>query len=238
MFLCRRWRTNRWRCAGSSILIFPAGYRRAQDLISIPSVQAPCASRSRRRNSWWECRRLYPTLRCTGLWSRTWTFQFRMVVCAVFKVFTQDRIQHRRLFLWNAFLSGMWSGSLIRVGLVEAFKIFSQDKVHPLLLMIQLVFMKLWMGLVQGFFSHFSPKSKTCDSGRVRECPRVSAHPRRELMWITGSMATKSGFASTLCMGPFGSSCCQTTFSGTRRGNGTDDSTVAGVVVWLLFLVA
>ena len=33
----------------------------------------------------------------------------------------------------------------------------SQDKVHPLLLTIQLVSMKLWMGLVQGF-SLFSPK--------------------------------------------------------------------------------
>ena len=44
----------------------------------------------------------------------------------------------------------------MRPFLVEAFKIFAQDRVHPLHLTIQLVFMKLWMGLVQGF-SHFSP---------------------------------------------------------------------------------
>ena len=112
------------------------------------------------RNSWWKYRRSSPFPRCSGLWSRTWTFLFRMVVCAVFKVFSQDMIQHRRLFLWNAFLSGMWRRSLILVGLVEAFKIFSQDKVHPLLLTIQLEFMKLWMCLVQGFFALFPPLQK------------------------------------------------------------------------------
>ena len=50
----------------------------------------------------------------------------------------------------------MWRRSLILVGLVEAFKIFAQDKVHPLLLTIQLVFMKLWMSLVKGFFALFT----------------------------------------------------------------------------------
>ena len=34
----------------------------------------------RRRNSWWKCLQSYPFLLCTGLWSRTWTFQFLMVV--------------------------------------------------------------------------------------------------------------------------------------------------------------
>ena len=46
-------------------------------------------------------------------------------------------------------------------------------------------------------------------------------------MWTPGSMATASGSASTLCMGRFGRNCCQTTFSGTRRGNDTDGSTAA-----------
>ena len=31
------------------------------------------------RNSWWKCRRSSPIPRCSGLWSRTWTFQFRVV---------------------------------------------------------------------------------------------------------------------------------------------------------------
>ena len=37
-------------------------------------------------------------------------------------------------------------------------------------------------------------------------------------MWTPGSMATTSGSASTLCMGHSGRGCCQTTFSGSRRG--------------------
>ena len=38
-------------------------------------------------------------------------------------------------------------------------------------------------------------------------------------------MATTSGSALTLCTGPSGRGCCQTTFSGTRRGNATDPLT-------------
>ena len=45
--------------------------------------------------------------------------------------------------------------------IVEAFKIFFQDKVHPLLLTIQLVLMLLWMRLVMGFFALF-PRGKKC----------------------------------------------------------------------------
>ena len=56
----------------------------------------------------------------------------------------------------------MWSRLLVLVCLVAAFKIFSQDKVHPLLLTIQFVVVKLWMGLVKGGFSHFSPNQKKC----------------------------------------------------------------------------
>ena len=63
MFLCRRWKTSWWRyvskCPRSPFPIILAG--------------AVCVSRSRRQNSWWKGRRSYPTLRCTGLWSRMWT---------------------------------------------------------------------------------------------------------------------------------------------------------------------
>ena len=106
-------------------------------------------------NSWWKCLRSFPGPCCSGLWSRTWAFQLLIVVggVLVFKVFFPDRVQHRCLVLKNAFQSEMWSRSLVLVCLVAAIKIFSQDKVHPLLLTIQLVFMKLWMGLVKGFFA-------------------------------------------------------------------------------------
>ena len=61
------------------------------------------------------------------------------------------------MFLRNAFLSGLWSRSLISPFLVETSKIFAQDRVHPLRCTFQLVFMKSWMSLVK-VFAHFSPK--------------------------------------------------------------------------------
>ena len=115
-----------------------------------------------------------PFPRCSGLWSRTWTFQFRVVVCAVFKVFPQDRLQRRLLSLWSTFLSGMWSRSLVFP--VEAFKIFFQDKVHPLLIMIQLVLMLLRM-----VFRTFPRVKKKCgvrsqpESDWARQCQLMDA---------------------------------------------------------------
>ena len=40
-------------------------------------------------------------------------------------------------------------------GLVEAFKIFAQDKVHPLLRMFRLAIKKAWMSLVKVFSALF-----------------------------------------------------------------------------------
>ena len=92
-------------------------------------------------NSWWKCRRPYPTLRYfSGLWSSTSTFQFLLVEgeTLVFKVFSQNRVQLFR-FLQNAFLSGLWSRSLTFLLPVEAFTIFVQDRVHPQLRTLQLL---------------------------------------------------------------------------------------------------
>ena len=72
---------------------------------------------------------------------------------------------------------------------------------------------------------------------RGRNCSPSPTHPRRQLMWTPGLMATTSGSAWTLCMGHSGKSCCQTTFSGSRRGNGADGSMVASVV-WCGSLLA
>ena len=71
------------------------------------------------------------------------------------------------------------------MGLVEAFKIFTQDKVHPLLLTIQLVFLKLWMSLVKGFFALLSKLKKKVRHNlrtRGRHCLRTRAHGRPLLM--------------------------------------------------------
>ena len=61
--------------------------------------------------------------------------------------------------------------------------------------------------------------------------PLLDDPPRRKPIWITGSMGTTSGSALTLSTGLSGSGCCQTTFSGTRCGNGTDGSTVTSGVM-------
>ena len=52
---------------------------------------------------------------CSYVWSRTLTFQFLVVEgeFLVFKVFSLDRVQQRCILLRNAFLSGLWSRSLL-----------------------------------------------------------------------------------------------------------------------------
>ena len=88
----------------------------------------------------------------------------------VFKVFFLNRVQQLCFLLQNAFLSGLWSRSLIFP--LEAFKIFAQDRVHPLFRMFQLVVMKLRMGLVKEVFRTFPRNKKSAKLGqyRVREC--------------------------------------------------------------------
>ena len=76
----------------------------------------------------------------------------------------------------------------------------------------------------------FQKKVRSWARTRGRNCSPSRAHPRRELMWTPGSMAMMSGSVLTPCKGHFGKSCCQTTFSGSRRGNGADGSMVASGV--------
>ena len=81
-----------------------------------------------------------------------------MSLCALFcVVFPLDRAQQRRILLWNAFLSGLWSRSLISPFFVEAFKSFAQDRVPQRLLRF------LLDTLVKGFFALF-PRLKKCDT--------------------------------------------------------------------------
>ena len=112
--------------------------------------------------------------------STTSTFQFLVVEgeFLVFKVFFPDRVQQHCMFLLSVFLSGLWSRSWIC--LVEAFKIFAQGRVHPLLCTFQLVFLKVWMSLVKGVFALF-PKLKKCgvrilpESEGARQCQPIHA---------------------------------------------------------------
>ena len=75
----------------------------------------------RRRNIWWKCLRSYPILLCTGMWSRTSTFQFLIVVVVgtVFKISSLDRFQQRfaEQITWK-----------IHFRVLAVFKVSSRDK--------------------------------------------------------------------------------------------------------------
>ena len=76
-----------------------------------------------------------------------------------------SRFSPRTEFYFNAFLLqyafpiGLWSRSSTFLFPVEAFTIFAQVRVHPLLRTFQLVFKKALMSLFKGFFALF-PKIK------------------------------------------------------------------------------
>ena len=117
--------------------------------------------------------------------SRTSTFQFLVVEgdLLVFKVSPLNRVQQRSLLLRSAFLSRLWSRTLISP-LVEGSKFFSQDTVHLHLLHLQLMFMKTQMSLWKGFFALFHIKKvRSWARTRGRNCSPSPAHPRRLLMW-------------------------------------------------------
>ena len=104
----------------------------------------------------------YLILHCSGLWSKTstsssWSWRANRWSSGFF---SRTGFQQRCVHL---FLSGLWSRSSIFP--VEAFKIFAQDKVHPLLRTFQLVLMMLWMRLVMVFFRTFR---------QMEACERIS----------------------------------------------------------------
>ena len=171
-------------------------------------------------NSWWKCRRPYPTLRYfSGLWSSTSTFQFLLVEgeTLVFKVLSQNRVQPFRFLLQNAFLSGLWSRSLTFLLPVEAFTIFAQDRVHPQLRTLQLLGCALRMSHFKGFFALFRRKKK------VRLTPGTSAHPRQlPMACAVGWMTTRVrlGRCSRIRRSAHGGTACvRTAPSGIRRGS-------------------
>ena len=103
--------------------------------------------------------------------SRSSTLQFRRVVVAsgVFKVFSQNRVHQRRLLIWNAFLSGLWSRSLTLLLVVAL------DRGLPHLLVLQ-------MRILLRVFALFS-MGKKCGGRRPGECECASA---LELMDASG----------------------------------------------------
>ena len=109
IFLCRIGWTI-WRSSGTSrkmcwtpvdswIARFPSWLSKCPRSASTSFLSALWFLSHSWRNSWWKYRRLCHFPRCSGLWSRPWTFQFRRVVevvsvSEVFKV-SQDRVLQR-----------------------------------------------------------------------------------------------------------------------------------------------
>ena len=226
MYLCRR----RWNQLPDVLQFFDTLMPDPEQVIEVPKILSEdvlicallCAIRS-----WRKCRRSYPLPRCSGLWSSTSTFQSLVVEgeTLVFKVFPLDSVQQRRILLRNAFLSGLWSRSLISPFLVEAFKIIAQDRVHPQFDALQLIGSTLRMRCFKLFFALMPHRIKVRKSPgtRVRECPGTSAHPRRLLMaravgWTTTPV--RFGHSSRMRrMARGGSTCARNAPSGTRRGS-------------------
>ena len=192
-FLCRRRWNSCQTCSGSStgLRLFPSRLSKCPRLFLRTSLCARFCVTSSWRNTWWKRQRSYSILGCSLVSSRTSPFQFLVVEgeTLVFKVFFPDRVQQRCMLLSTSFLSGLWSRSLLFP--VKAFKIFSQNRVHPLLCTFELVFLTVWTSLEKCFFALFSQNKKVRSRFRtqVRGCPLVSARPRRHLstVFVSGS---------------------------------------------------
>ena len=171
------WWNSGWTSSHLSISALPSGLSMCPRSCVHPAQLAQSSVHRRRWNSWWKCRRPYPILLyCSGLRSRTLTFQFLVMEgdSLVFKVFTLNRVQQR---FWRR-------SSLTFPFLVEVFK------VH-LVLTFQLLFMKVQTSLVKGFFGLFPVLKK--QSG-VRGRPPGRAHGLRRFMvrvlWLTTTKAS------------------------------------------------
>ena len=166
MLLCRRW---------VETLHTPCGYWDfpiAEQAIEVPKIScSPCPSRSRvpEPQSAEQLVEVPTVLSPTRIALRiaeqivdTPVPQGRG---GVVKVFSQNRVQQRRLLLANAFLSGLWSRSSTFVLLLVAL-----DRGLPHLLVLQ-------MRILLGGFSHFSPWRKVRSAGAGGEC--ASGWPRQ-----------------------------------------------------------
>ena len=122
-----------------------------EQAIAVPKISSSRNSLSRRQNSWWKCRRSY-----AGLWSRTWIFQFLVVVVVSVSVYTQDRVQ-QRLVEQNFFQQRLPSKTLTFQFLVVA-EIFLLQRRLPVCRVRQ----------IKGFSALF-PRGKKCEGGPALE---------------------------------------------------------------------
>ena len=92
----RWWNSCRTSCSSSPHShLFPSRLSKCRRSCLSMFLCDVCVATRSWGNSWWKCRRSYPILCCSGLWSKTWAFQLLVVEgeSLVFKVFFPDRIQ-------------------------------------------------------------------------------------------------------------------------------------------------
>ena len=175
----RRRRWNSWSISSSSLACTHPSSKLSTCFRShktgLSSAWLTICVNRRRRNSWWQCLRSYPILLCTGMRSRTSTFQFLLVVVVgeVFKIYALDRFQKRFVeqFTWT-----------IRFRVLEVFKVSFRDRLPLLHPRTRLV---LRMRLSEGFSQFFSKLERSAGfwvPTRGRNWPRTRAHPRGDLM--------------------------------------------------------
>ena len=154
IFLCRRWlRTFQTPC-GSWISRLPSTLSKCPRSLALHVLLVLFFLSRSQRNSQWKCR--LSCLLC-GSRSRSSTLLFVVVVV---KVPSQDRVQQRRLLLWNAFLSGLWSRSSTFLLLVLAL-----GRGLPHLLVLQ-------MKIFTGVFALFpTEQSAECRAGQCGPAP-------------------------------------------------------------------
>ena len=144
---------------------------------------------------------------------------------------------------------------MIFLFLVEAFKIFAQDRVHPLLRMFQLAIKEGLDVPGEGFFFALFPKLKkvrSWDRTRVRGSPPVSAHPgwrlssrmhpcRNPTSGCSSLMAARPITGTDAPMGLSGSRLLASTWFGsgrwTRRRRSPTTGTGTRVSVGMAFLL-
>ena len=145
-----------------------------EQAIEVPKISSTPRPPRRRRGG--KCRRLYPILRYVGLWSRTWTFQFLMVVevvsvSEVFKVFIgQSSTAFGEAWYFPAATAEQTVDTLVPRG---------DRTLHPASSSVLPVTANQWV------FSTFPRGKKVRGRARTRgrNCSPSRAHPRRRLSW-------------------------------------------------------
>ena len=87
----RRWRTSCWLCSGPSTARLPSRLSKCPSCRVIRVLPVRLVWEPQMANTWWMCRRCC-RMPCSssGMWSKSLTFQFLLVVVVVFKILSRQ----------------------------------------------------------------------------------------------------------------------------------------------------